>query len=80
MVPVAPSQANGIEMWTRPISPSRGDEHSYAVAVLSQRTDGTPAAVSHSAGRSFAACRAVAFEGRGAPVGESTGPVCRILP
>ncbi|MDK2413456.1 hypothetical protein QHH03_30670, partial [Aphanizomenon sp. 202] len=29
------SKANGIEMWTRTISPSSGDAHSYAVAVLS---------------------------------------------
>ncbi|XP_047497548.1 alpha-N-acetylgalactosaminidase-like [Penaeus chinensis] len=39
------SKENNIEMWTRPISPSHGDDHSYAVAVLSQRTDGTPTAV-----------------------------------
>lgn len=36
------SKENGIEIWSRPINPVDGDDHSYAVAVLSQRSDGMP--------------------------------------
>lgn len=31
---------NGIEAWTRPVTPVVGDEYSYAVAFVSRRTDG----------------------------------------
>lgn len=36
------SKEHGIEIWTRPINPTIGDDHSYAVAIVSRRDDGTP--------------------------------------
>lgn len=39
-------QDNNIEIWTRPISPVRGGNHSFAVAVLNRGDGGTPANVS----------------------------------
>lgn len=36
---------NSIEIWTRPIEPVVDGSNSWAVAVLSRRTDGAPYAV-----------------------------------
>ncbi|KAK8736541.1 hypothetical protein OTU49_005061 [Cherax quadricarinatus] len=38
-------KSNSIEIWIRPITPVQQDNYSYAMAVLSQRTDGTPISV-----------------------------------
>ncbi|XP_045582354.2 alpha-N-acetylgalactosaminidase [Procambarus clarkii] len=49
---------NGIEVWTRPITPVNEDNHSFAVAVLNQNSDGSPAQVTlngTSLGLTFAA-------------------------
>ncbi|KAJ9599025.1 hypothetical protein L9F63_010482 [Diploptera punctata] len=35
-----------VEIWTRPVSPKVGNEYSYAVAIISRRTDGYPYPVS----------------------------------
>ncbi|XP_068236397.1 alpha-N-acetylgalactosaminidase-like isoform X2 [Palaemon carinicauda] len=36
------SKEHGIEIWTRPISPTEENFYSYAVAILSRRDDGMP--------------------------------------
>ena len=38
-------QDKGVEIWLRPITPKAGEFFSYAVVVLSRRTDGTPSSV-----------------------------------
>lgn len=36
----------GIEIWSKPIIPIIGSYHSYAVAFVNRRTDGTPSDIS----------------------------------
>lgn len=39
---------NRIEAWVRPVTPVIGDEYSYAVAIVSRRTDGHPHAFNYT--------------------------------
>ncbi|KAK7080045.1 hypothetical protein SK128_014487 [Halocaridina rubra] len=39
------TKTGNIEIWTKPINPSNGSDHSYALVVLNQGTGGTPANV-----------------------------------
>ncbi|XP_071452764.1 alpha-N-acetylgalactosaminidase-like [Hetaerina americana] len=39
-------QNNNVEVWTRPVMPVQNNQSSYAVVVLSRRTDGTPFKIS----------------------------------
>ncbi|XP_063228577.1 alpha-N-acetylgalactosaminidase [Bacillus rossius redtenbacheri] len=41
------SQVNNIDVWTRCVTPKVGSECSYAVAIVSRRTDGNPVLVSY---------------------------------
>ncbi|XP_071552875.1 LOW QUALITY PROTEIN: alpha-N-acetylgalactosaminidase-like [Panulirus ornatus] len=39
---------NGIEIWSKPVTPVKHGNHSYALAFMNRKDDGTPTKVSHS--------------------------------